>query len=109
MKPPRHSASARPEGRHVAQWLSGRGDVSARTLARLLGTGLVCMTLALAGGLLLEVSPWATLALPAGAALALMARWGRVVLLGAASGVLLALVATGQPLASALFSVAVIA
>ena len=75
---------------------------------RLLAVGAACLVLGLVGGLSQGLAPWGALSLCAGVGLAASLRWGRKVLAGAGAGLLIALLALGQPPAGAAFAAAVL-
>ena len=67
-----------------------------QTAARWAAVVLMAFALANAGTLIVDLPPWAGLALPGGMALATAVRWGRSQLLAAAVGVLAARLSLGQ-------------
>jgi diguanylate cyclase (GGDEF)-like protein/PAS domain S-box-containing protein len=89
-------------GRLIGQALL-RWNASAQTAARALAVGLVSLTLAYAGALALDLTPWNMLALPVGIALAAAARWGRWMLVGAAAGLASMMLGSGMGGAESLY------
>jgi diguanylate cyclase (GGDEF)-like protein/PAS domain S-box-containing protein len=75
---------------------------------RWLGVLLAALLLAYAGHLSLALLPWSSIALPAGLAVAASARWGLGIGSGAVAGVLLALLAAGAPVPSAVLAAVVV-
>ncbi|MDP1899646.1 MAG: EAL domain-containing protein [Rubrivivax sp.] len=86
--------NAAPAPRTLRQRLAGSNGM-ARGALRHGAIGLASFSLALAGGLSLPLAPWAAIALPCGLALAAAWIWGPLAILGAAAGLLLALVGMG--------------
>jgi diguanylate cyclase (GGDEF)-like protein/PAS domain S-box-containing protein len=70
--------------------------------------GLACLALAGVGGLSQGLAPWGALSLCAGVGLAASLRWGLPVLAGAASGLLVALLALGEPVMGAVCAAVVL-
>ena len=88
-----------PLRERIAGWnLLAAGAVRAAAVA------LGALLLAFAGSLSIGLSPWAAMALPAGLALAAHWRWGRGAAVGAAFGLLLALLSMGVPAGLAVLS-----
>ena len=85
-----------------------RPKVGTALATRMLAVGLACLVLGLVGGLSQGLAPWGALSLCAGVGLAASLRWGPMALGGAGAGLLLALLALGQPAVGAVWSVAVL-
>ena len=83
-------------------------NASATSLVRIGSLAVMAMTLACLGGLIPGLSPWNTIALPAGLALAALWRWGRGALGGAAAGMLVAQIALGLPLLTSVLDAAAV-
>ena len=74
---------------------------------RIFSVGMVCLVLGLVGGLSQGLAPWGALALCTGVGLAASLRWGRKVLPGAITGLLIAMLTLGYaPLGAAWAAVA---
>ncbi len=88
-----------------------RWAAPAQVIARAAALCLACAMFSYAGALALELSPWAGLALPLGAALGAALRWHRTMLLAAAPGLAIGLAiglaanlgTSGAPLGAALW------
>ena len=76
--------------------------------ARILAVGLASLALGLVGALSQGLAPWGAVALCTGVGLAASLRWGRAVVAGAATGLLIALLALGDSTGVAIFSSAVL-
>ena len=89
---------------HLTRWLgkpTTRWATASSLAMRVLATACLCAVLGWAGQRVLDLPPWALLALPTGAMLGAAARWGRWTLPAGAAGLWLALLVIGQPLAVA--------
>jgi diguanylate cyclase (GGDEF)-like protein/PAS domain S-box-containing protein len=84
-------APARPQRENF-----GRTHPASAFVLRVAAVGLGAAVLAYAGGLSPVLAPWGAIALPAGLAAGAIWRWGRAVLAGAAAGVALVLLGSGQ-------------
>ena len=90
-------ATATDTASHARRWAG-----PAQTAARAAVLSLVCAVLAYVGALVVDLPPWASLALPLGAALGATLRWGRSMLLAAVPGTAFGLLALNTPFALAL-------
>lgn len=91
-----------PPRSHV---LSAAGLAGVRVMA----VTLAALMLSFAGQLSLPLTPWNAIALPAGLAVAVAARWGRQATMGAVLGTLLALVGSGLDVVAVTTAVAAVA